>query len=174
MLNLFNITYCRDKTHQLYFVHSQFLSYLNVSDLVCCRMFRSVEVEGALSFWKGRRKILKSLVLWVLKQALEVCGEVRWMDRGLQAPLVWLLRQVASSLCLLHMHAGPIHHPGGWNVVRKRSVSRLDSQAMKLLVTQKSDLTSLLKLDFLTCGATVHYGNITGRPTVSNYNEMPY
>jgi len=40
---------------------------------------------------------------------------------------------------------------------------------MKLLVTQQSDLTSVLKLDFLTCGKTIHHDKFTE----SNFNAMP-
>jgi len=32
---------------------------------------------------------------------------------------------------------------------------------MKLLVIQQSDLTSALKLDFLTCGRTIHHDKFT-------------
>jgi len=39
---------------------------------------------------------------------------------------------------------------------------------MKPLVTQLSDLTSVLKLDFLTCGRTIHHHKLTK----SNFNAM--
>ena len=83
----------------------------------------------------------------------KVCRR-RWCGYSTKWPAV---------LCLVHMHAGPIHHPGGCNLVGNCSLSRLASRAMKLLVTQQSDLTSVLKLDFLTCGTTIHHDKLPER-----------
>jgi len=52
-------------------------------------------------FWCRKSSFLpKRHKIWlqeVLNKALEVHGEVRWMDGGLLASVVWLLHQVASS-----------------------------------------------------------------------------
>ena len=58
-------------------------------------MFLNYHIERTVSF-RIDKKIPKNLALRVLK-ALEVRGEVRWMDGGLQASVVWLLRQVAGQ-----------------------------------------------------------------------------